>query len=136
MSYFLRFNKTNSTVMLLNDFYELLYQDIVDEQLVSVVKLYPEHAIFEGHFPDHPVVPGVVQLQIIKELLSLHLERTVRLSGLKACKFLKVINPLEISELRFEIAINEQDVIHINVVGKAHGEVFLKAHLDYVETPL
>lgn len=122
--------------MLLNDFYELVEQEVVDDQLISRVRLFPNHPIFEGHFPEKPVLPGVIQLQIIKEILGMHLRKPVRLSGLKTCKFLKVITPLENTLLQFEIAVNEQDVIHINVVGKIEEEVFLKAHLDYVEIPL
>jgi 3-hydroxyacyl-[acyl-carrier-protein] dehydratase len=37
--------------------------------------LNPKHAIFAGHFPGQPVVPGVCMLQIIKEGLEQALDK-------------------------------------------------------------
>lgn len=117
--------------MLLNDFFEISKQDFDNDRLNVEVKLQVNHTIFQGHFPDLPVVPGVIQLEIVKEILERFLHSEIRLTGLKTCKFLKVINPQINQYLRFELLINCQEVIHVNVVGKTDGEAFLKAHLDY-----
>lgn len=118
--------------MLINDFFEITKQDVFESQLNTMVRLQPGHPIFKGHFPGSPVVPGVVQLQIVKEILENYLSQEIRLSGLKTCKFLKVINPEVNTELYFEISLNFQEVIHINVTGKTGDEVFMKAYLDYI----
>ena len=54
-----------------NDFYTVKEKNqISDKQISVVIELNQEHAIYSGHFPDQPIVPGVCQIQIIKELLE------------------------------------------------------------------
>ncbi len=122
--------------MLLNDFFEITRQEFHTDRLLSEVKLQADHPIFKGHFPDHPIVPGVVQLQIVKELLENFFGKKIRLTGLKTCKFLKAINPHEHHTLRFEISVNIQDIIYVNVKGWVAEESFLKANLDYIDLHL
>jgi 3-hydroxyacyl-[acyl-carrier-protein] dehydratase len=123
-------------LMLINDFFKIIKQDFSDNQLNTHVVLQPDHPIFEGHFPGFPVVPGVVQLQIVKEILQYYFDKEIRLSGLNTCKFLQVINPQENTDLYFEISLNIQEVIHVNVIGRTEGGVFMKAYLDYINLHL
>src|SRR5438105_15143814 len=54
-----------------NDFYTVKEKKQISEKQISVIiELNQEHAIYSGHFPDQPIVPGVCQIQIIKELLE------------------------------------------------------------------
>lgn len=54
-----------------NDFYTVKEKKQVSESQVSVIiELNQDHAIYKGHFPDQPIVPGVCQIQIVKELLE------------------------------------------------------------------
>jgi 3-hydroxymyristoyl/3-hydroxydecanoyl-(acyl carrier protein) dehydratase len=56
--------------MLLNSFYTLeAAPETTPTRVQATIRLNPDHAIFAGHFPGQPVVPGVCMLQIIKELL-------------------------------------------------------------------
>ena len=64
-----------------------------DETLIWNVTFNALHPIFEGHFPQNPVVPGVTMVQLIKELLTLHLNIAIHLEKISLIKFLKVINP-------------------------------------------
>ena len=42
-----------------------------------VVTILPGHSIYEGHFPEQPVVPGVCTLTIIRECISRILEKEI-----------------------------------------------------------
>ena len=54
-----------------NDFYTVKEKKQISEKEISVViELNQQHAIYSGHFPDQPIVPGVCQIQIVKELLE------------------------------------------------------------------
>lgn len=59
------------------------------------VELLPEHPIYEGHFPQQPVVPGVCTLTIIRESLGKALQRQVSFSAIKECKYLSALLPFE-----------------------------------------
>ena len=51
------------------------------------------HAIFAGHFPEHPVLPGVLLLSILHELLELQYGCKLHVASVIQTKFLQVINP-------------------------------------------
>ena len=54
-----------------NDFYTVKEKKkISDNEISVVIELYQQHSIYSGHFPDQPIVPGVCQIQIVKELLE------------------------------------------------------------------
>ena len=57
--------------MLLDGFYEVLQQ----EQDKVVVKLGDaSHPVFQAHFPQNPILPGFVHLDIIEDVFSLEIE--------------------------------------------------------------
>ncbi|WP_374591557.1 3-hydroxyacyl-ACP dehydratase FabZ family protein [Aquabacterium sp.] len=59
-----------------------------------------DHPAFAGHFPGHPIVPGVVLLDHAQAAIELTTGQT--LGGLAQAKFLRVVTPGEALELRFE----------------------------------
>lgn len=79
--------------MLKNDFYTVQDLQRDDASLECGIAYNRQHAIFTGHFPGQPVVPGVCTLQMIKELLqeatglSLHLQKAAQV------KYLRLVTP-------------------------------------------
>lgn len=70
-------------------------------------------AIFDGHFPTIPILPGVVQVDWAVELARAHLQIAGRFKGIAATKFRRLVRPgmsldltlehrRESGELRFE----------------------------------
>jgi 3-hydroxyacyl-[acyl-carrier-protein] dehydratase len=54
--------------MLLDNFYTILSSESSDSTTWTIqIELNPDHTVYQGHFPEHPVVPGVCLLQLIKE---------------------------------------------------------------------
>src|SRR5687767_13474448 len=90
--------------MLAGNFFELASMNSENGKLTGVIKLNAAHTIFEGHFPGQPVVPGVCMMQMVKEILEGALSTSLRLEVADQVKFLSVINPLETSSVRIEIA--------------------------------
>ena len=39
-------------------------------KLITRIKLNKDHDIYNGHFPNNPIIPGVIIIQIIKEILD------------------------------------------------------------------
>jgi len=52
--------------------------------------------IFQGHFPDNPVVPGVCQIQILKEILEVASNQKLNLFEADNVKYLMMIDPFKI----------------------------------------
>lgn len=90
--------------MLAGNFFELASMNSENGRLTGVIKLNAAHTIFDGHFPGQPVVPGVCMMQMVKEVFELELGASLRLEVADQVKFLSVINPLETSSIRIEIA--------------------------------
>lgn len=64
------------------------------------ITLDPNHITFKGHFPGFPVTPGVVQIQILEELVEEKVGRgNYTLKSVSQCKFLKVIDPVKTNQL-------------------------------------
>jgi 3-hydroxyacyl-[acyl-carrier-protein] dehydratase len=95
--------------MLKDNFYTLKSIEELENNTVQfALTLNPSHPIFEGHFPGNPVTPGVVQLEMIKELLNIHLNRSLHLVDMPTCKFLAILNPNTTPEVNLEIQIGEE----------------------------
>jgi 3-hydroxyacyl-[acyl-carrier-protein] dehydratase len=68
--------------------------------------LNPKHAIFAGHFPGQPVVPGVCMLQIIKEGLEQALDVKLFFAKAASIKFLSMLVPIEGQEISLQADFN------------------------------
>lgn len=92
------------------------------------VMLNPQHAIYSGHFPQQPVVPGVCMLQIIKECIEKIQQAPLQYKQIASCKFLSVINPNETPELKLSLTIkkNETDTFQILAEGASSKDICIK----------
>ena len=101
---------------LLPNFYKVTHSEHINEtDWVVQVMLNPQHAIYNGHFPQQPVVPGVCMLQIIKECIEKIQQAPLQYKQIASCKFLSVINPNETPELKLSLTIkkNETDTFRL-----------------------
>lgn len=118
--------------MFLNDLYKIIEFHATMDTIAAVISLDPDHKIFEGHFPGSPVTPGVVQLQIVKELLEKHLERNLRMKTMRTCKFIQVLNPQETPEVDIHIKFAQSGFLEISASGSYQGITFFKAQVSYI----
>lgn len=120
--------------MLLNDFFTYTVIEKSDAQLKASIKLNPTHNIYNGHFPGMPITPGVVQVQIIKEILNDSVLPNVRLQSARDIKFLNFINPENITdvELTLDFSPETEKGIPVNAVLHADGVKYLKMRTTFV----
>ncbi len=114
--------------MELRSIYNVKSIKTTDRSVVAKITFNKEHKVFEGHFPDNPIVPGVVQVQIMKDLLEKALQTKLFLKSIKSIKYLNVINPLETGEVLFDITFDKQPDLTYKVkcVVKTESQVFMK----------
>lgn len=119
-------------MILLNDFFKILKVSRLDHGLEAEIELNPVHCIYSGHFPGQPVTPGVIQLQIIEELLAWHLGSKLKLHQMRESKFLNILNPLEspIVSIQIEYALNG-DLLTLKAFGKNDKTLFFKLNATY-----
>lgn len=79
---------------LLNDFYTVETSNKTgNSTITATIKLNANHDIFKGHFEQMPVMPGVCQTQLIKELLQEELGKNLILTVGSNIKFTGMITP-------------------------------------------
>ena len=81
------------------------------------ISLNPGHPIYQGHFPDNPVVPGVCQIRMITEIISEITRKEIKLLEADNIKFLSMINPSEHPELTVDCTLQKTDEESIRVTA-------------------
>jgi 3-hydroxyacyl-[acyl-carrier-protein] dehydratase len=109
--------------MLIAGLYEIATFTYEDSEVMATLKLNKDHHIFEGHFPGHPVLPGVCVIQMVKELTEKALEKNLVLSVASNVKFMAVINPEKNDIINFKLELSEVD-----------GEVKVKNSVSFEDT--
>lgn len=78
-------------------------KDIQDAEVIAHYRTSKDHAIFKGHFPDYPILPGVVQVEMMAQATSfivflvhanpMGMKMDVALLGINEARFRKPIFP-------------------------------------------
>ncbi|MBI2259133.1 MAG: hypothetical protein HYU67_09580 [Flavobacteriia bacterium] len=119
--------------LFLNSFYTITSHDFKENTHHFILTIDSKHKIFSGHFPNKPVTPGVVQMEILKELVEKAINCEVQLKSMPSCKFLAVLNPNIDNSIQVEIEIKEQntEIIRLNALIKNQETNFTKLSLIY-----
>ncbi|RZK15805.1 MAG: 3-hydroxylacyl-ACP dehydratase [Hymenobacter sp.] len=115
--------------MLQDAFYTLTAPPAITATTVQAsLRLRPEHAIFAGHFPGQPVVPGVCLLQLLKELLEGATQQSLQLVRAGNVKFLTVLVPgvPEIVHAQLKFESSEDGILVSEATISAGADRFLK----------
>lgn len=113
--------------MLKDDFFKILGLTIEGTSVKSKIELNEDHAIFEGHFPGAPVVPGVCQIQIVNEIASEVLQRKLTLRQARNIKFTHVIDPSKHNILDIDLQIEKkEDAFSVSALIFSGDSIFLK----------
>jgi 3-hydroxyacyl-[acyl-carrier-protein] dehydratase len=116
--------------LLLNNLYKIQTIAETDQTIQAAVMLDAGHPIFKGHFPGHPVLPGVCMLEMITEIVGNHKQIPVRITGAPMIKFLNMIDPNKDPLILFEIKC-ESGTTNILTQGKIYSgtRLFMKFQL-------
>lgn len=108
-----------------------------DTHIEALIELNPKHAIFKGHFPDQPILPGVIQIQMVKELLELGLEKEMVMKRIGRCKFLQVIDPRKDQIIQLQLELSHE-VHNYKIIAKGISidglQTFFKFTGEYIQT--
>ena len=98
-----------------------------ESKLSAKVDINENAEILEGHFPNKPVVPGVIQIQIVKEILSQHYKRKVNILTINSTKFLSVWDPRTCPSIEIDMElIKSEDGIKTKAIGYDENNKYFK----------
>lgn len=92
-----------------NNLYKIICKEEVNSIFIYTIELNPSCVIYQAHFPEKPITPGVCIVQIGKEVIEdLLLEQSLvshrlEIIKVKNVKFLSVISPNETPILTYQI---------------------------------
>lgn len=91
-----------TTMRLEGDFYNIEYIERLGDRITAVVSLNPDHPVYQGHFPQKAVVPGVCTLTVIRECIGKALDRNIAFCTIKECKYVSALLPHKDLKIRIE----------------------------------
>lgn len=120
--------------MLSNDFCAVLNLECLPGEIRAVLQWNKAHAIFQGHFPGQPVVPGVCMLQLVKEVLEKGIAKELLLQESSQMKFLQFIDPRVTEEVDILIryTTEESGAIKVNAALQKDQLIYFKCMCVYL----
>ena len=115
--------------MLIKNFYSVPNFSVSHERVEASILLNPKHQVYKGHFPEQPIVPGVIQVQLLRELLEQALNKKFIIKEVVSAKYLNIIIPddkLLVVELTFKPF---EDGFKLNGVIKNDERIFCKVKM-------
>lgn len=106
-----------------------------ENQILVSFTLHIESSVFKGHFPDRPVLPGVLQLQLLKVVLEKELQLSLILKESANIKYLIPIVPEYSDAFSMQITYgNSDNQIKAEAVIRNQDQVFTKMNCLYAES--
>ena len=101
-----------------------------EHHLTAIVSLDENNELFEGHFPNDPIMPGVLNIEIIEKLLKDKLGKSIK--QINQIKFLKPVVPNNNEPLEYIMEISEKSENRTiaSVKGSTLDNLFVKIQLE------
>lgn len=113
--------------MLTDPIFKILSINSTEGLISTALEVDINHEIFNGHFPEQPVVPGACMVQLVKDILEKRLDKTLQLKIANNLKFLELINPQVITNLQLQLSyIIEDEWVRVNGDLVAEDVVYFK----------
>jgi 3-hydroxyacyl-[acyl-carrier-protein] dehydratase len=113
--------------MLANDLYTVLSKQSETGKVVARISFDKSHRIFDGHFPGHPVVPGVCMMQIVREVMEFDQAKRLKIVVGNNLKFMNIIDPEQNGQVDVTVTYTQEgDDYKINATLTDASVTFFK----------
>ena len=121
--------------MLITDYYTINSKTEKDGKTIFLIQLNTNSEVYNGHFPNNPVSPGVCNVQMIVECASLIAGVELTIKSIKRCRFLNVVKPSDNKIYTIEIELEKADngyTIIANMLDDNYICIDIKAELKEI----
>jgi glycosyltransferase involved in cell wall biosynthesis/3-hydroxymyristoyl/3-hydroxydecanoyl-(acyl carrier protein) dehydratase len=130
-------NRKSKGMILKDNFYTIACSEISENKAKFRIKLNAKNFVYQAHFPNSPITPGVILIQMAVELFDVRCEMSgmrqleiangkSQIKTLKNVKFIAPISPLEFPEVNFLLEFSNET---LKVVIKEEETIFAKMSL-------
>lgn len=112
-------------------FYNIQKIEHLENSYQVEIELNAQHPIYEGHFPQQAVVPGVCTLTMIKECIGQILSKDVQLHAIKECKYTSALIPQNDFRIIISICFIGDNNVQSEVKRFDSQEIVLKLKASY-----
>ena len=112
------------------------------ESITAELDVDPDLPLFRGHFPTHPVLPGVIIMEALAQCASIAVLQAPELrgnigflTGIDAAKFRRQVAPGDTVTLRATIVKSSRRLVVAEVEASVDGEICATATQKYVLAP-
>ena len=111
----------------MKEFAEVILVDKA-EKVAYEVTLNQSSPVFIGHFPEQPVVPGVLLMKVVSDCVEAFLGKRMKLVSSRNIKFLVLIDPGERPKFRVELDLKEKDegLVHVKSTALDQDTILFK----------
>ena len=117
----------------LDELFTIQSTEDTENGFTALLQCYPEHRIYQAHFPGNPITPGACLLQTACELLQRKCNRPLYLKASKNIKYLNVLIPEADKVVRFAFSniVESESECKAQVVIADEASVYSKMSLSF-----
>lgn len=118
--------------MLIKNYYSIEnVSKLEDGTSIFQISLNPECQVYEGHFPDEPISPGVCNIQMIKECAEQVAGKPLLMDNLQQCRLTTLVTPLKHTDVEVVLRLEEKDGIYkLKATLGKEADIYLEMKAD------
>lgn len=108
------------------------------QRIVGYKNLSSNEAVFQGHFPERPIFPGVLQLEAMAQLAGIlmgfnpkYADKLGVFAAMEGVRFRKVLQPGDRFDMEVVLQRLKGPVAKFQAIGRVEGQVAVEAELTF-----